>query len=76
MSLAKLSSKAQIVLPASIRRKLDIVPGDQLEISVDKDTIIIRKAPVSATEALDACGGDIWRDYDKLLDGERDQWRE
>jgi len=76
MSLAKLSSKSQIVLPASIRRKLNILPGDHLEITADEDIITIRKAPVSATEALDSCGGKIWRGYDKHLDQARDQWRE
>ena len=76
MSLAKLSSKAQIVLPAPIRRKLNILPGDQLEITADEDTITIRKAPDSATETLDSCGGNIWRGYDRQLDQARDQWRE
>jgi len=76
MSLAKLSSKAQIVLPAPIRRKLNILPGDHLEITADDEVITIRKAPVSATEALDSCGGNIWRGYDKQLDQARDQWRE
>jgi len=76
MALAKLSSKAQIVLPAPIRRKLNILPGDQLEITADEDTITIRKATASATEALDSCGGSIWRGYDKQLDQARDQWRE
>lgn len=74
MSLAKLSSKAQIVLPAPIRRQMDIKPGDELEISVEHNTITIRKAPQSAANALDACGSNIWQGYDKELAEARDQW--
>ena len=74
MSLAKLSSKSQIVLPAPIRRQLNIKPGDELEISADNNIIMIRKAPLSALDALDACGSDIWHDYERELDNERDQW--
>ena len=74
MPLAKLSSKSQIVLPVAIRRKLSIQPGDELEITTKENEIIIRKAAVSATEALDACGSDIWRRYEEELDQARDQW--
>ena len=74
MPLAKVSSKSQIVLPAAIRKRLNIQPGDELEISTKKNTIIIRKAAVSSTEALDACGSEIWRGYEEELDRARDQW--
>lgn len=74
MPLAKLSSKSQIVLPAQIRRKLNIKPGDKLEISTEDNVIMIRKSPQSAVAALDACSSDIWHDYEKELDKERDQW--
>ena len=74
MSLAKLSSKAQIVIPAPIRRQLNIKPGDKLEISAENNVITIRKTPQSATDALDACGDKIWKNYEKELDETRDQW--
>ncbi len=76
MALTKLSSKAQIVLPAQIRRQLGIHPGDQLEITADADVITIRKSPASATEALATCGGDIWKDFETKLQEARDQWQE
>jgi len=72
--LAKLSSKSQIVLPAKIRRQLDIKPGDKLEISAENNVIMIRKSTQSAVDALDACSSDIWHDYEKELDNERNQW--
>jgi len=74
MPRAKLSSKSQIVLPAAIRRRLKIQPGDELEITEENDAITIRKAPQSATDALEACASDIWRGYEKELDEARDQW--
>lgn len=74
MPLAKLSSKAQIVLPAPIRRELDIKPGDELEITAQDNIITIRKSPQSAVDALDTCSSDIWHEYDKELDKERNQW--
>jgi antitoxin PrlF len=74
MSLSKLSSKAQIVLPAPIRRKLNIKPGDELEISVKDNVIIVCKAPQSVVDALDSCGSGIWRGYEKELNEARDQW--
>ncbi|BBO87636.1 AbrB/MazE/SpoVT family DNA-binding domain-containing protein [Desulfosarcina ovata] len=74
MPLARVSSKSQIVLPAAIRKKLQIKPGDELEISIRDNEIVIVKAAVSATEALDACGSEIWRGYEEELNKSRDQW--
>ena len=37
----KVSTKGQIVLPGPLRRKLDIRAGDSLEISVEKDRIVL-----------------------------------
>ena len=74
MPLAKLSSKAQIVIPAPIRRQLNIKPGDELEISAAENIITIRKSQRLAADALDACGSDIWQDYEKELDEAREQW--
>ncbi len=74
MSLAKLSSKAQIVIPAPIRRQLNIKPGDQLEITAEDNVITIRKTPQSATDALDECSDEIWENYEKELDEARNKW--
>jgi len=74
MTLAKLSSKSQIVLPAKIRKSLAIKPGDTLEITTDNEAIIIRKAPASFVDELERCASSIWRDYKRELDQSRDQW--
>lgn len=68
------SSKAQIVLPAEIRRALGIRPGDRLEISVDGERIVLERAPRSDTEALNELGGDLWTGYAEELADARDAW--
>ena len=40
-----LSQKGQVVLPASVREKLELRPGDDFEILVDDDTIVLK--PIS-----------------------------
>jgi antitoxin PrlF len=74
MPLAKLSSKSQIVLPAEIRRRLNIRPGDLLEITAKEEYIIIHKAPVSFATELDGCAANYWQGYSEELRKERDQW--
>lgn len=63
MPTATLSSKSQLVLPAEIRRKLQIHPGDRLVVEVEGDHAVIRKAPESDVEALAGYRSKIWRDY-------------
>jgi antitoxin PrlF len=74
MATAKLSSKSQIVLPAKLRRKLGIKPGDLLEITAQNETILLRKAPGSAVQELERCASEIWRGSEKELKGARDEW--
>jgi antitoxin PrlF len=74
MSMAKLSSKSQIVLPAEIRRRLNIKPGDMLEVSQENDVITIRKAPISYVDELSRCASDLWQGYGNELARERREW--
>jgi len=74
MPLAKLSSKSQIVLPAEIRRRLNIRPGDLLEITAKEEYVTIHKAPVSFANELDGCAANYWQGYSEELRKERDQW--
>ncbi len=74
MAIATLSSKSQLVLPAEIRRKLGIHPGDQLIVEVEGDHAVIRKAPLSDVEALASYRAALWRDYADELQAGRDEW--
>ena len=74
MPLVKLSSKSQLVLPARMRKRLAIKPGDLLQVIEKEDTIVIRKAPSSYVESLERCASDLWRGYEAELQGPRDQW--
>ncbi|MEN8132412.1 MAG: AbrB/MazE/SpoVT family DNA-binding domain-containing protein [Pseudomonadota bacterium] len=74
MTITTLSSKSQMVLPAEIRRKLNMHPGDRLIIEVEGEHAVIRKAPVSDVEALAAYRSEAWKDYADEMDKARDEW--
>ncbi|TPR40006.1 AbrB/MazE/SpoVT family DNA-binding domain-containing protein [Apilactobacillus micheneri] len=44
---AKMSSKGQIVIPADIRKKLNINNGDTVSITQNNDEVLIKKMPSS-----------------------------
>lgn len=44
MILSKLTSKAQTTIPQSVRRALQLEPGDELEYQIIDDRVILRKA--------------------------------
>jgi antitoxin PrlF len=74
MATATLSSKSQIVLPAEIRKRMGINPGDTLILEVVNDHIVMRKAPVSFVDSLDHLGSELWSSYADELLREREQW--
>lgn len=74
MPIATLSSKSQFVLPAEVRRKLGINPGDRLIVEVQGDRAVIRKAPSSDVQALSAYRSEIWKGYAGELYEARDEW--
>jgi antitoxin PrlF len=44
MILSKLTCKAQTTIPQSVRRALQLEPGDELEYQIIDDHVILRKA--------------------------------
>lgn len=74
MATVKLSKKSQLVLPAKIRRQLKIEPGDRLDLEVEGDHVILRKAPRSDVEALGQYRSSLWKGYAEELDRVRDEW--
>ena len=47
----RVSTKGQVVLPGPLRRKLGIRPGDPLEITIEKDRIVLTQASKPKYEA-------------------------
>jgi len=74
MPTATVSSKSQIALPAEIRRRLGIRPGDRLTIEVEDEHIVLHKAPASDLEALRAFRSPLWQGQETELATVRDEW--
>ena len=74
MTTTRLSTKSQIVIPISIRKRLDLNPGDIVEIDTEDQRIIIRKAHSSALKQLEECISDVWKGYDQELNAMRKEW--
>ena len=74
MPTTTLNSKSQLVLPAEIRRKLGIHPGDRLVVELEGDHAVIRKAPCSDVEALAAYRSEVGRGCADELQEARGEW--
>jgi AbrB family looped-hinge helix DNA binding protein len=74
MVTTRLSTKSQIVIPISIRKLLDLNPGDMVEIDAEGERIIIRKAHSSSLKQLEECISDVWKGYDEKLNTMREEW--
>ena len=69
------SNRGYIVLPAFLRKEMEIVPGTKMLIRRDKDKLILEAVP-SFTEKLAGLTGqsiaDTAEDVDKYIDTERE----
>lgn len=74
MPSARLSSKSQIVLPAEIRRRLGLRPGDMLHIEEQNGRIVLQKAEGSAVRALEHCCSPLWQQAEAELQALRNEW--
>jgi AbrB family looped-hinge helix DNA binding protein len=75
-ALVTLSSKNQIVIPKSARKKLAIGPGDQLILDVEKDSLILKAKPKSYVKHLRGLHRGVWRGVDATdyVKKERESW--
>jgi AbrB family looped-hinge helix DNA binding protein len=56
----KLSTKSQVVIPAEVRRRLDLRPGDRVRFEMEADRILLTKErPLDALERLRALAGTL-----------------
>ncbi|OGP54556.1 MAG: AbrB family transcriptional regulator [Deltaproteobacteria bacterium RBG_13_52_11b] len=75
-AVVTLSSKNQIAIPKSARKKLAIGPGDQLILDVEKDSLILKPKPKSYSKHLRGLHRTIWHEVDatQYIRKERDAW--
>jgi len=52
MTIVKTSSKGQIVIPAEIRKKLGIEPGQKVDLSLENDKAVIKPLPKDPIKTL------------------------
>lgn len=75
MSVATLSGKCQIVIPAEVRRRLKLVPGDKIAVEIEGDRAVLRKVEGSALARLKALvDPGEFRGYAEELQRSRDEW--
>lgn len=56
----KVSSKFQIAVPSEARRRLGIVAGDRLTVTIDDDELVLRRRPAKASERLWGLGKGLY----------------
>jgi AbrB family looped-hinge helix DNA binding protein len=60
MLSVKVSSKFQIAVPSEARRRLGIVAGDRLSVTVENDQLILRRRPAKASDRLWGLGKGLY----------------
>ena len=78
MATTKVSSKYQIVIPKSIRRRLGISPGMDIHIEVvDGERAVLHSKNLDVVKALRGLGKKVWKNLggtDAYLKRERATW--
>lgn len=75
MPTARLSSKSQIVIPAEVRRRLGLQPGDRLRVEVEDGRIVLtRESPLAALDRLRSAGTGRWKEAEEELERSRAEW--
>jgi AbrB family looped-hinge helix DNA binding protein len=77
-SVVTLSSKSQIAIPKSARKKLLIGPGDQLILDVEKGSLILKPRPKSYSKHLKGLHKSVWQGIDAVdyIRKERNPWED
>jgi len=75
--VAKLTRKFQITIPAAVRKRLVLEPGDRVWFEVDGDRVVLSVIPGSFTEHVCGLGAEMWRaagGVRKVIEEERRSW--
>lgn len=74
MKPATLSSKCQVTVPAAIRKRLGVGPGDKIVFAVRHGEVVVDAAPRSM-ESFRGIAKGVYGDPDRYVREERDSWR-
>ena len=71
------SAKYQVVIPKTVRRALELKPGDRLYVTVENGRVIMQLQPKSYTRHLRGLHKEIWDGIDatEYVQRERDSWQ-
>jgi AbrB family looped-hinge helix DNA binding protein len=72
-----IGKRAQVVIPAAVRRRLGLQEGDRLHLQVDdQDRIILQRAPRDPVDRLRAAGVSAYEGVDPVVVQRelRDEW--
>ena len=74
---ARVSEKYQVVIPKSIRQRLGLQRGDELSLSLQGETILMRVRPRSFSEYTLGLHKEIWKETDatEYVQRERSSWK-
>ena len=77
MATLRLSSKSQIVVPAEVRQRLGLKPGDRVLLEVEGEYAVLRKLEHSVVDELLALVNPaLYRGYAAELERSREEWDE
>lgn len=77
MQIVTVGSRYQIVIPKEIRKKVQVRPGDKVEVSAqDESTVKIKAEPKSWVERTRGIAKEAWKGIDttKYLEELRNEW--
>lgn len=75
--IAKLTSKAQITIPAAVRRQLGLSPGDSVVLEIVDGRAVLSPLHGTFTQRMAGLGADLWAAHgggEAWLEAERDDW--
>ena len=71
-----MDDKYHILVPATVRKQLNLHKGDRFILDIQGELIILLPEPASYTDRLAGLHRELWSnvDGDQYLRGERDSW--
>lgn len=75
--ITRLNSKGQLTVPASVRRRLGIAPGDQVIVDIEGDHAVLRSVRGTFTASMEGLGKELWAgEGAAVIAAERASWGE